>query len=86
MSLILLVGLVLLFQVTESVFLCSFIYGIAKIVLVFFTTGSVATALMFGGIAFFLATGYFWILSQMDNGGFLWWLIMVIGGIAICLI
>ncbi len=86
MSLILLIGLVLLFQVSENVFLCSFIYGIAKMVLVFVMSGSVATALIFGGIAFFLTTGYFWILSQMENGGFLWWFIMVIGSIAICLI
>lgn len=84
-KLLLLAALIRLLIATEKPFLCSGIYaGIALLFGVFFG-GSLLGAVIVGGIAFGLASLYFWILDRLDTGSVVWWAV-ALGGLLIGLV
>jgi hypothetical protein len=74
---LLLFGLIRLLIETNKPFLCSGIY--AAIVTGFsLIGGSGTTAIGAGGLAFLLASAYFWMLDRFQEG-ILFWVIMIVG-------
>lgn len=77
------IALIRVLVTTDSPLLCSGLYAIAVFLL------GLAFGMAFGqplsfvlirtGVAFVLASLYFWLLSRFEDSGFLWWIIMIAG-------
>jgi hypothetical protein len=78
--LLILYGLVLLLVRTEKPFLCSGIYTGVHIFFSILLGANLLSILVLGAIAFLLASLYFWLLSRIQTGHPLWWIVLV-GGI-----
>ena len=75
---LILLSLVRLLIVSRKPLWCSSIYAALVIGAGLFFSGSIVRSLPEGGIAFILATVYFWLLHHFD-GSFVWWGIFILG-------
>jgi hypothetical protein len=75
---VILLGLVRLLIVSGKPLWCSSIYAALVVGGGLFFSGSIMNSLVEGGIAFALATCYFWLLRRFDNS-FIWWGIFILG-------
>jgi hypothetical protein len=82
---LILVGLIMLVERTERPFLCSGIYAGLHLFFSLLLGVPWLTMLILGAVAFGLASVYFWLLSRIEPGHTIWW-IVVIGGILIGLV
>ena len=83
-KILILLGLVKLLKASQSVTLCTVIYGVAVLIFTFISKENFPQALIGGLIGGALSFVYFWLLHKTENS-WLWWLILV-GGVAIGLV
>ena len=79
-----LVGLVRLLTMTGKPFLCSGIYAAIALFFDLLSGSGPIDALISGGVAFLLASLYFWLLNRYDEGALYW--IILVGGLLIGLV
>jgi hypothetical protein len=83
-KILILLGLVKILRISQSVVLCSVIYGIVALIFTFIAKGNFGQALLGGIIGGALSFVYFWLLYKTEDSWF-WWLILI-GGVAIGLV
>jgi hypothetical protein len=72
-------GCILLFVRTEKPFLCSGIYAGAHVFFSLLLEMKWTTILILGVVVFALASLYFWLLSRIQTGHLLWWVVLISG-------
>ncbi|MBN1815734.1 MAG: hypothetical protein JW828_00145 [Sedimentisphaerales bacterium] len=75
---VILVALIRLLTATEQPFLCAGLYAGVRCLFAVAINGPSWSILVFGAVAFLLASLYFWLLDRFDET-FWWWIIMVVG-------
>jgi hypothetical protein len=83
--LLILFGLIWLLVRTEKPFLCSGIYSGAHMFFSLLLEVPWWLIVLLGIIAFGLASLYFWLLSRIQTGSGMWWIVLL-GGILIGLV
>jgi hypothetical protein len=82
----LLVGCLMLLINTKNALLCAAVWGVAVLVLaVLFSTAFHLGVLLWGGISFLVALGYFSLLNYLEGKGW-WWVAMPVGIIVLMLV
>ena len=78
-------GLVQLLVVTEKPLLCAAIYAVVGAVLGLTMSMPLPTVLLRGFIALVLGFVYFWLLSRMERGSLMWYVVLA-GGLLVGLV
>ncbi|MBN1671075.1 MAG: hypothetical protein JXR37_08590 [Kiritimatiellae bacterium] len=84
LKLVVLIALIRLLIATDKPFLCSSLYAAVVLVSGLLFARPLTGLLICAGLAFLLASLYFWLLDRFQDG-LLWWVILV-GGLAVGLV
>ncbi|HTH48169.1 MAG TPA: hypothetical protein VMB21_11700 [Candidatus Limnocylindria bacterium] len=71
--------LIRLLIATDKPFLCSGLYAGVSLIFGLVRGGPVGGVMISAGIGFVLASVYFWLLSRLDTGSLVWWLVALLG-------
>ena len=77
LKVLLIVGVVRLFIVTEKPALCAGIYAGLVLVLTWLTVSSPVVACVVGALVYLVCYGYFWALSRLEGAP--WWIVFFVG-------
>lgn len=76
---LILAALVRLLLATEKPFLCSTLYVLPRALFELAAGASMEALALSCGLAWGLASLYFWLLNRFDSGTGLWWTIAIVG-------